>query len=141
MGCVSYVKSSLDLVDDNIGYDDRIRSVALGLHGLHRYAIAKWIHHIEELCKICRVPADIPEAVLLEYIKSLCQKHDQLLRLRRPETGIVQIRITDDNRLTAFQDVQDFRHLAGRIQEHKRQFGNVVSEKSQCMFKSRFQPF
>lgn len=127
--------SSLDLVDDKIGYDDRIRSVALGLHGFHRYATMKWIHHIEELCNICRMPADIPETLLAEYIKSLCKRHDQLLRLRRPGNCVYRVRVINETRLTAFRDQQDFLHLAGCIREHKRQFGNVVSEQSRCRFK------
>ena len=137
MGCVSYIVSSLDLVDGSIEYDDRVKGVAFGLHGLHRYATAKWIHHIEELSKHLSLSSSSPEArlpSLVECIKSLCGKHDRLLPLRQRE-GKVKIRITDEKKLVAFHDLEEFCHLAALVEEHKRQFGNVVPGHSQGMVK------
>lgn len=127
--------SSLDLVDPSMEDNHPVKSIALGLHGLHRYARSKWLWHVEELCKVYRVPADLPpDPPLVEYIKALCKRHDQLLRLKRPQNSIIHIDTDDDKRLTAFRDVQEFRPLAGRIREHERQNGGVAHDQSQGMF-------
>ncbi len=137
MGCVSYMASGLDLVDENIDYYDRVKSVALGLHGVHKYATTRWIHHIEELSKHLSHSSTSPDGQLIKHIRSLCKRHDELLRLRKMGKNVPEVHVPNEMQLVAFQDVQEFCHLAGQIQEHKRQFGSLLPEHSQGMTNSR----
>ena len=133
MGCVSYMLSSLSLVDPSNEYVNRIKDIAQGAHGLHRYATAKWVHHLDELCKICNEPVDLPDARLSDNAKMLCEKHDKLLLEVRPREIGIRLHVVDEQKLVAFKDVRELQHLAGYARQHMRDVGDVVCVQSDSM--------
>ena len=73
--CVSYVMTALDLIDPQIQEAHRYRSVASGMHDLHRYALANWIPHLEQLALEREDSGGLPDPQLLPLLNQLYTRY------------------------------------------------------------------
>lgn len=87
LGCAAYMLSSLDLADRS-KYDHNVASIACGYHSMHRYASAKWLHHLHQLALLCENSGWKPQAALSSVLRSLSDRHNALTQSNKEDTSV-----------------------------------------------------
>ena len=126
--------SSLGLIDPHVDGAQRASSVAMGLHGLHRYAAAKWLFHLEQLSRAYGTPDKLPNPHLVARLDTLCERHDSILQHKHQRSINCATDRATDVRLTAFSDLQQFCILAELIWKQERRAVLSSDSHSQGMF-------
>jgi hypothetical protein len=82
--CVECTISALDLIDPKFDQAQRYTSVATGLHDLHRYAVANWVPHLEDLAEEIHDAKTLENTRLPYLFGHLYRRYDALKALVPP---------------------------------------------------------
>lgn len=82
--CVAYLGSSVTLIDDDYDQQSRLIEVAMGFHGLCRYASKHWVEHLLDYLHITKQPKD-PELRqrVIQAVDGLASSITQIVPLER----------------------------------------------------------
>jgi hypothetical protein len=130
--------SSLDLVDKSLEDRQRVTSVAMGYHGMHRYATAKWLGHLEQLSALCQKAGKPPDPQVKSILENLSRRHELLSQAGgidaqqfAPDPGTI-------GSMAIFQDIHGLHSIVNGIRKYEQALASPEKPGAACPSLGRY---